>query len=98
MIAIEKSILAFFNFKTLEKQFFSVRKPDSAVAIELRRKMSKKAVFGKKIQMYCIAQKEELIAKIIAKLVNIEIAEKWQNLDSERILASKIHEKWVYRI
>ena len=70
--AIRRLILAFFSFRISEKQFFVVRRLDLAVAIELHRKMS---VFEKIMQVYCIAQKKELAAKIIAELIDAEIAE-----------------------
>jgi len=50
------------------------------------------------MQVYCVAQEEELAAEVVAGLVGVEVAGGWQNLGGEGVLAGKIHEKWVYRV
>ena len=45
------------------------------------------------MQVYCVAQKEKLVAKVIAELVGVEIAGKWQNLDGKPFWLAKFIEK-----
>ena len=45
------------------------------------------------MQIYCAAQKEELVAEMIAELVGVKVAERWQNLDDELFWLAKFIEK-----
>jgi len=54
----------------LKSQFSDSRISNSAIAIEMHREISKK-----KSVFWCIAQKEKLIAKVIAGLVGVKLAE-----------------------
>jgi len=45
------------------------------------------------MRLYCVAQKEELVAEVVAELVAAEVAGRRQNLDGEPFWLAQFVEK-----